>query len=338
MRRRPITAATIVCLALLAGCGDDETSTDATAADGAATSEVDSSAGSTVDTSLASTGDTVVVPTIPADCPTVDEASTDDTATEASFPDGKPDVEIPSTLPTELVVTDLIEGTGEPAKAGDIVTVNYVGVRSADGQEFDNSYDRGSTFPVTLGAGSVIAGWDQGLVGIKVGGRRQLDIPAELAYGDSPQGDVIQPGDALSFVVDAVSISAGPPVADPADAPVVDVPTSEGATEASFTDLVDGDRCDIALPGDTAYVQVILYRGDTGEELQSTWATGQAIDVELSEGTIPGLVHGVVGMGVGGRRQLILPPDQGFGADGNTEMGLDATTDIILIVDLVGIA
>jgi peptidylprolyl isomerase len=127
-------------------------------------------------------------------------------------------------------------------------------------------------------------------------------------------------------------------VADPADAPVVDVPTSKGATEASFTNLVDGDRCDIALPGDTAYVQIILFRGDTGEQLQSSWTTGQPVTVKLTDKTVPGLVKGVVGMGVGGRRQLILPPEEGFGTEGNTQMGLDAATDLVLVVDLIGIA
>ena len=119
-----------------------------------------------------------------------------------------------------MVVTDLVEGTGPAAKAGDVVLVNYVGVRSADGTEFDNSYDRGEPFSVTLGAGMVIQGWDDGLVGIKQGGRRQLDIPADLAYGDNPQGGVIQPGDALTFVVDAVALVSLP---DASQAPAVTV-------------------------------------------------------------------------------------------------------------------
>ena len=90
---------------------------------------------------------------------------------------------------------------------GDTVVVHYVGVRTEDGTEFDNSYDRGEPFPVVLGSGSVIQGWEDGLVGAQVGDQRQLDIPTELAYGDSPRGDVIQPGDALTFVVDVVAIT-----------------------------------------------------------------------------------------------------------------------------------
>jgi peptidylprolyl isomerase/peptidyl-prolyl cis-trans isomerase B (cyclophilin B) len=164
--------------------------------------------------------------------PVLDTSPTQPPASEApttTIDTGKPAVSIPSELPTELVVTDLIEGTGEPAKDGDTITVNYVGVRSADGTEFDNSYDRGQPYTLTLGEGGVIEGWQQGLLGIKAGGRRQLDIPAALAYGDQGAGDgVIQPGDALTFVIDAVSIEPAPvpatlaPMADPADCPAVD--------------------------------------------------------------------------------------------------------------------
>lgn len=118
----------------------------------------------------------------------------------------KPEVVIPAELPTELGITDLVEGTGEGAQNGDTVLVHYVGVRSEDGVEFDNSYDRGSPFPVLLGSGGVIQGWDQGLVGVKAGGQRQLDIPAELAYGDADRG-TIRPGDALTFVVDVISVT-----------------------------------------------------------------------------------------------------------------------------------
>jgi cyclophilin family peptidyl-prolyl cis-trans isomerase/FKBP-type peptidyl-prolyl cis-trans isomerase len=163
--------------------------------------------------------------------PGSDTADTGDASSAGTTVPGaseKPEVQIPAELPTELVITDLVEGTGEPAKDGDTVTVNYVGVRSADGTEFDNSYDRGSPFPVTLGSNSVIPGWEQGLIGVKEGGRRQLDIPADLAYGDSGAGDVIQPGDALSFVIDVVSIEFAPPEptlapqADAADCPATD--------------------------------------------------------------------------------------------------------------------
>ncbi len=121
----------------------------------------------------------------------------------------KPEVTPPAELPTELVVTELVEGQGDLSVVGDTVQVNYVGVLSADGTEFDNSYDRGSPLEVTIGSGMVIQGWEQGLIGLQAGGRYQLDIPAELAYGDTGSGDLIKPGDAITFVVDIVSITPG---------------------------------------------------------------------------------------------------------------------------------
>jgi len=132
-----------------------------------------------------------------------------DTTPPVTFPSlPKPEVEIPAEQPTELVVTVLEPGDGPEAAEGDTVLVNYVGVRSEDGTEFDNSYDRGEPFPVVLGAGSVIQGWDEGLLGAQAGSQIQLDIPADLAYGDNPPGDPIQPGDALTFVVDVRSVEA----------------------------------------------------------------------------------------------------------------------------------
>lgn len=118
----------------------------------------------------------------------------------------KPSVVVPASVPTELTVTDLKEGTGEGAKAGDSITLYYVGVLTADGSEFQNSYDSAQPFTFTLGQGEVIAGWDQGMVGVKVGGQRQLDIPAELAYGDAERSG-IPANSALTFVVDILAIT-----------------------------------------------------------------------------------------------------------------------------------
>lgn len=116
----------------------------------------------------------------------------------------KPDVSVPEAEPTELLVTTITEGTGDPAKAGDTLEVHYVGARWEDGQEFENSYEGGQPIQVTLGTGGVITGWDEGLVGVQVGGRYQLDIPSEMAYGDDATD---RPAGALIFVVDIVSIT-----------------------------------------------------------------------------------------------------------------------------------
>jgi peptidylprolyl isomerase len=107
--------------------------------------------------------------------------------------------------PTKLVTKDLIVGTGPEAKAGEQVTVNYVGVLYKGGKEFDASWKRNETFPFVLGKGQVIPGWDQGVAGMKVGGRRELIIPAELAYGAKGSPPSIPPNSALVFVVDLLA-------------------------------------------------------------------------------------------------------------------------------------
>ena len=122
----------------------------------------------------------------------------DITRPEIDFPDGEP--------PAELRITDIWEGDGTAANPGDRVTVHYVGVAYSTGEEFDASWNRGDPLQFQLGAGHVIAGWDQGLQGMKVGGRRQLIIPPDLAYGDRGAGHVITPGETLIFVCNLVSI------------------------------------------------------------------------------------------------------------------------------------
>lgn len=120
---------------------------------------------------------------------------------------GKPEIEFPGTeAPTELVVLDEIVGDGEEAGRGDVVDVHYVGVAHASGDEFDASWNRGEPARFQLGVGQVIAGWDQGVQGMRVGGRRRLEIPASLAYGDRGAPPVIAPGAALIFVCDLVAV------------------------------------------------------------------------------------------------------------------------------------
>ena len=117
---------------------------------------------------------------------------------EIDFPEGPP--------PADLEITDITVGSGAEAKAGDQVLVHYVGVAHSTGEEFDASYNRGAPLDFPLGDGRVIAGWDQGVQGMKVGGRRQLVIPPHLGYGDRGAGGVIKPGETLIFVVDLVEV------------------------------------------------------------------------------------------------------------------------------------
>jgi peptidylprolyl isomerase len=117
----------------------------------------------------------------------------------------KPAVTAGTGIVSQLKTTTLIQGTGAAVQSGQTINVNYVGVTYADGKEFDSSWSRSEAFSFQVGAGNVIKGWDQGLVGVKVGSRVQLDIPADLAYGDSPSGG--QPAGVLRFVVDVLSAS-----------------------------------------------------------------------------------------------------------------------------------
>jgi peptidylprolyl isomerase len=117
---------------------------------------------------------------------------------EVDFPDGP--------APADLEIKDLWTGDGAQAMPGQKVTVHYVGVSHSTGEEFDASWNRNSPFEFALGQGKVIPGWDRGVAGMQVGGRRQLTIPAHLAYGDRGAPPVIKPGETLIFVVDLLGV------------------------------------------------------------------------------------------------------------------------------------
>ncbi|GAA3614999.1 FKBP-type peptidyl-prolyl cis-trans isomerase [Marihabitans asiaticum] len=119
----------------------------------------------------------------------------------------KPEIDFPGdTPPTELVVEDITVGDGAEASAGDPIQAHYVGVAHSTGEEFDASWNRGAPLAFTVGTGQVIQGWDQGLLGMKEGGRRKITIPPHLGYGDRGAGNVIKPGETLIFVVDLVKV------------------------------------------------------------------------------------------------------------------------------------
>lgn len=120
----------------------------------------------------------------------------------------EPEVDVPrdTPAPTELVIEDLVTGDGAEATLGTTLQVHYVGVAWSTGEEFDSSWGR-QPFQLELGAGDVIAGWDQGLVGMRVGGRRQLTIPPRLGYGGTGVPGVIEPDETLLFVVDLLAVS-----------------------------------------------------------------------------------------------------------------------------------
>jgi peptidylprolyl isomerase len=173
--RVPISIVALCAVLALAGCG----------------SSSDSSTGSTEPTSSNSTEES----TAPA---RQSEPTAKKTKPEVTVPKGAP--------PKQLVVKELEEGTGAEAKAGDEVAVQYVGVNYKSGKEFDSSWSRHEPFAFQLGVGQVIPGWDQGIEGMKVGGRRELIIPPELAYGEAGSPPAIGPNETLVFVVDLLAV------------------------------------------------------------------------------------------------------------------------------------
>ena len=178
LNARVLLTALLASLALaLAACGGDD------AEEGAAT-----------------TAETTEQAAAPADPEKLAEQVTDDPEEKPSIPPGEGEP------PSELVSVDITEGEGRAAKAGDNVTVQYVGVNWSNGAEFDASWDRGEPFEFTLGSGNVIAGWDEGVEGMKVGGRRMLVIPADKAYGEQGSPPAIGPNETLVFVVDLLAV------------------------------------------------------------------------------------------------------------------------------------
>jgi peptidylprolyl isomerase len=121
-----------------------------------------------------------------------------DTKPDVTIPDGEP--------PADLLVEDIEVGDGPEAVSGAVVTVHYVGHAWSDGKQFDASWDRNDTFAFRLGAGQVISGWDEGVAGMKVGGRRRITIPPHKGYGDRGAGGVIKGGETLVFVVDLLGV------------------------------------------------------------------------------------------------------------------------------------
>jgi peptidylprolyl isomerase len=173
---RPLlTLIALLAAVALAACGDDDDSEPAAKSDGG-------------------------TPTTEEPSPSQQREALKDTTTKPVIP--KPTGSPPRRLETE----DIVKGKGKPAKAGDTLVVNYVGVTFSTGSEFDASWDSGQPFPVQLGAGQVIEGWDRGLVGMRKGGRRILTIPPELAYGAEGFPPDIPPNETLVFVVDALQI------------------------------------------------------------------------------------------------------------------------------------
>jgi len=218
---------------------------------------------------------------------------------------------------TDLKIEELKVGTGAEAKTGDEVRVHYTGWLT-DGTKFDSSVDRGQPFSFTLGVGMVIRGWDEGVVGMKVGGKRKLTIPAHMGYGARGAGGVIPPNATLVFEVELLGITEVPP---------------EG--ELVIEEVLEG-KGEGAANGRTVRVH---YRGrlQDGTVFDSSYERGDPIEFPLGVGmVIAGWEQGLQGLKVGGKRKLTIPYNLGYGAQGYPGV-IPPYATLIFDVELVGL-
>jgi peptidylprolyl isomerase len=268
--------------------------------------------------------------------PLTSDVECEDVPVAADYPPGvTPRAFRPCSAPTDLAVHVIRPGTGRAAEAGDTLIADYTGIRSVDGALFDTSYLRDVPLDFPLGRGGVIEGWDVGLIGAQAGSLIKLDIPADMAYGTAPPDDIIQPNDPLTFMIEVRAVIA-PVSAD--DAPLdLAVPPSTGATALGTVDIVVGDGA-VVERDDTAVVHMLLVRGDNQAVLFNTWERRDPLQVVVADGQgLAGLVQGLPGARVGGTRILTVPPDLAFGPDGDTDLGLPAGVDLIIVAEIVGV-
>ncbi|MFP3990202.1 FKBP-type peptidyl-prolyl cis-trans isomerase [Streptomyces sp. E11-3] len=289
-------------------------------------------------------------------------ASSTDAPTSAAMKDGLPAVtkgekfgEKPTLSkgkgdpPKELKVNVLSEGKGEPLKKGDAVEVNYLGQAWDSNKPFDNSFDRGEPFQLTLGAGGVIKGWDQGLEGQKVGSRVELGIPPELGYGAQGQGD-IKPNATLVFVVDIVKGTSIPKSAKGSEvaqdnidlpkvgtntdgkAPSVDIPKKDAPKKLVSNYVIEGSGDEVKAT-DTIVVKYVASVWKDRKQFDSTYEQDKTATMPLEQVSVKGLKDGLTGKKVGSRVLLVLPPDQAFGD--KEQQNIPANSTLVFSVDIL---
>ena len=282
------------------------------------------------DVNSQSSASVVVGETAPTSAPTPTPAVNKDNLNMTLKPYISPPTGEP---PKELLLEDIVEGSGEPVGFGDFLIMQYVGVSYSTGLQFDASWDRGQPFSFELGSGNVIAGWDEGIVGMTPGGRRLLTIPPQKAYGERGSGSgSIGPNETLLFIVDLLAV-----VPEGLEKPDVSIP-DQPTTELQIRDIVAGSGRSIE-DGDVVYVHYAGYSQSTGSQFDASWDRGrpQFIGFVIGQGNvIDGWEEGLIGMQVGGRRELIIPPDLAYGENGAGGGLIEPNETLVFVVDLLG--
>ncbi|MEU6929954.1 FKBP-type peptidyl-prolyl cis-trans isomerase [Streptomyces sp. NPDC046374] len=251
--------------------------------------------------------------------------------------------------PKALKVNVISEGKGAVTKKGDALQVNYLGQEWDESTPFDNSFDRKQPFDVTLGAGQVIKGWEQGLEGQQVGSRIEIGIPPELGYGPQGQGD-IKPNATLVFVVDilkAVTIpksAEGTPVAQD-DKNLPQVGTNTDGKQPSLTvpkvapptklvsNYVLESKGEVVAATDTVVVNYVAALWKDGKVFDSTYTTGKPANFPLANLTLKGLKDGIAGKKVGSRVLIVAPPSEAFGDQ--EKQGIPKNSTLVFAVDIL---
>lgn len=266
----------------------------------------------------------------------------------------KPKITTSGAAPKALETTVLSEGSGKVVAAGELLFANYLGVIWGTNKEFDNSFDRGQPFSFTVGKGQVIAGWDKAVTGNKVGSRLLVSVPPADGYGSAGQPAAsIKGTDTLTFVIDIVgsfgatqsadgtptnaSDAALPTVtAQPGAKPVIAIPAKPAPTALASQVLLKGSGAAVKA-GQSIVVQYVGVVWDGGRQFDASWDRKAPISFPIGKGSvIKGWDEGLVGQTIGSRVLLAIPPDKGYGPNGNSGAGIKGTDTLVFVVDILG--
>jgi peptidylprolyl isomerase len=263
-------------------------------------------------------------------------------------------VTLPDPEPSGYSATVLTKGTGRAVAKGDLLVAHYLGQTWRGAKVFDQSYERGAPAQFPIGVGRVIPGWDEKLVGQKVGSRVLLVLPPDKGYGASgnPQAG-IEGTDTLVFVVDIVGAigrnasADGTPVtpvaglptvrAEPGKKPVITIPDGVAAPARLVAQPLLQGSGPAVKEGQTLIAQYVGVVYGTGKQFDASWDRGEPAQFPIGVGrVIPGWDRGLVGRKVGTRMLLVIPPADGYGTSGNPRAGIKGTDTLVFVVDILG--